>query len=194
MGLHASKERSKGKGTVVLGHAGHPSMLPLCSLTTTSRTYSKEGVPGVLQYPALCNSVRHLILQREEKLSAIYPPLFLENQRFFMAANYSQKKKQGWELEAPTSAPFLSPQGEGFVGWIVRRRTWPRCIPRERRVSVTHGVTQLCVTTHTWGFKIRIIPGIPQHLEHSRSWPLLGSLEARFESPPNIWGFGLHDL
>lgn len=129
MWLHASREGSKGKGPVVLGRAGHPSVLPLCSLTTTSRTYSKEGVPGVLQYPALCNSVRHLILQREEKLSAIYLPLFLKNQRFFMAANYSQKKTQGWELQAPTSAPLLSPWGKGFIGRIVWRRMWLHCIP-----------------------------------------------------------------
>lgn len=129
MGLHSSREGSKGKGKVVLGGAGHPSMLPLCSLTMTSRTYSKEGVPGVLQYPALCNSVRHLILQREEKLSAIYLPLFLKTQRFFMAANYSQKKTQGWELQVPISAPLLSPRGDAFIGRIVRRRTLLHCIP-----------------------------------------------------------------
>lgn len=129
MGLHASKEGSKGKGTVVLGHAGHPSMLPLCSLTTTSRTYSKEGVPGVLQYPALCNSVRHLILQREEKLSAIYLPLFLKNQRFSWLPTIPRKKPQGWELQAPISAPLLSPRGDTFIGRIVRRRTLLHCTP-----------------------------------------------------------------
>ena len=73
-GLCASRGWGEGKGRVILGCTGHPSTLPLCSLAATSHTYGEEGVPGVLQHPALCNSVCHLVLQREEKLSTVYPP------------------------------------------------------------------------------------------------------------------------